>query len=105
MNKSDLQSFLQANNIKRSCRLSRTDSDIFQDSIELQSSFIKESDQICADIQGNLPALNYTLDKMLSAVELRRQQKLPQEESDEDQEDKEVVDTAMPDESMIINQK
>lgn len=84
--------------------MSRTDSDIFQDSIELQSSFIKESDQICADTL-NLPALNYTLDKMLSAVELRRQQKLPQEESDEDQEDKEVVDTAMPDESMIINQK
>uniref|UniRef100_A0A1B0G2F8 Polybromo-1 n=1 Tax=Glossina morsitans morsitans TaxID=37546 RepID=A0A1B0G2F8_GLOMM len=91
--------------LERARRLSRTDSDVFQDSIELQSFFTKKRDEICADTL-NSPALNYTLDKMLSEVEIMKQQKLPQEEPDQDQEDKEDVDTAaMHGESMIINQK
>ncbi|XP_075148339.1 protein polybromo [Haematobia irritans] len=88
---------------ERARKLSRTDSDIFQDSIELQTFFIKKRDEVCRDTLST-PALNYTVDKLLAEVELLRQQKSSQEEQDQD--DKEdVVRTATQGESMTYNQK
>ncbi|XP_067618528.1 protein polybromo-1 [Eurosta solidaginis] len=87
---------------ERARRLSRTDSDVFQDSIELQMFFIKTRDELCKDTFTS-PALQYTLDNLIADVEAMRQQKLEQEE--QDQEDKDDVDTAaMQGESMTINQ-
>ncbi|KNC29730.1 hypothetical protein FF38_05210 [Lucilia cuprina] len=91
--------------LERARKLSRTDSDVFQDSIELQSYFIKKRDEICQDTLSST-ALNYSLDKLMSEVELIRQQKLPQEEPEQDQDDKVEMDkAAMQGESMVINQK
>ncbi|XP_005177916.2 protein polybromo-1 [Musca domestica] len=89
--------------LERARKLSRTDSDIFQDSIELQTFFIKKRDEVCRDTLSS-PALSYTLDKMMAEVELLKQQKSSQEEQDQD--DKEDVDrAAMQGESMTFNQK
>uniref|UniRef100_A0A1B0C3U1 ABC transmembrane type-1 domain-containing protein n=1 Tax=Glossina palpalis gambiensis TaxID=67801 RepID=A0A1B0C3U1_9MUSC len=59
----------------------RTDSDVFQDSTELQSFFIKKRSEIRADTLSSA-ALDYSLDKMISEIEIMKQQKLPQEEPD-----------------------
>ncbi|CAD6994057.1 unnamed protein product [Ceratitis capitata] len=89
--------------LERARRLSRTDSDVFQDSIELQTFFIKKRDEMCRDTFSS-PALLYTVENLLAEVEAMRQQKLAQE--DQDQEDKDDLDTAaMQGESMTINQK
>lgn len=92
--------------LERARKLSRTDSDVFQDSIELQTYFIRKRDEICQDTLSS-PALSYSLDKLIQEVELVRQQKLTQEEPEQDQEDKVVIidKAAMQGESMIINQK
>ncbi|XP_011198605.2 protein polybromo-1 [Bactrocera dorsalis] len=89
--------------LERARRLSRTDSDVFQDSIELQMFFIKKRDELCKDTFSS-PALLYTVENLLAEVEVMRQQKVAQE--DQDQEDKDDLDTAaMQGESMTINQK
>ncbi|XP_037956696.1 protein polybromo-1 [Teleopsis dalmanni] len=89
--------------LERARKLSRTDSDVFQDSCELQTFFIKKRDEICKDTLSS-PAMLYTLEKLLSEVEAVRQQKMIQEE--QDQEDKEEVEAAAMQggESVTINQ-
>uniref|UniRef100_A0A1I8PEL3 Protein polybromo-1 n=1 Tax=Stomoxys calcitrans TaxID=35570 RepID=A0A1I8PEL3_STOCA len=88
---------------ERARKLSRTDSDIFQDSIELQTFFIRKRDEVCRDTLST-PAQNYTLDKLLAEVELLKQQKSSQE--DQDQDEKEELDRAATQgESMTYNQK
>ncbi|KAL1454034.1 hypothetical protein WDU94_010329 [Cyamophila willieti] len=57
-----------------------TDSQVFEDSIELQSYFIRQRDEICRN--GDLlhsPALNYSLLDLSTQVDELRQQKLQKE--------------------------
>ncbi|XP_065079040.1 protein polybromo-1 isoform X3 [Ochlerotatus camptorhynchus] len=88
--------------LERARKLSRTDSQVFEDSIELQSFFIKKRDELCRN--GNVlesPALSYNAMHLMAAVEALRQTKLLEEESDSE------TDTtqASQGESMTIDQK
>ncbi|XP_054286185.1 protein polybromo-1-like isoform X2 [Macrosteles quadrilineatus] len=72
--------------MERARKLSRTDSQVFEDSVELQSYFIRQRDELC--LNGDLlhsPALNYTLLDLSAAVDLTRQQKLLQEQPEEEE--------------------
>ncbi|XP_064554339.1 protein polybromo-1 [Drosophila montana] len=89
--------------MERARKLSRTDSDIFQDSIELQTYFIRKRDELCKDTLSS-PALGFTLDKLLSDVEVTRLQKVAQEEQDQEQ-DKDDFNASTKGESMTINQQ
>ncbi|XP_077514514.1 protein polybromo isoform X34 [Amblyomma americanum] len=67
----------------RARRMSRTDSQAFEDSIELQSYFIRLRDELCG--QGDVlqsPALNYGQQELTESVDLLRAQKLPQEQQE-----------------------
>ncbi|XP_075218433.1 protein polybromo isoform X4 [Lycorma delicatula] len=71
--------------LERARQLTRTDSQVFEDSIELQSYFIRQRDELCRN--GDLlhsPALNYTLMDLSNAVESIRQSKLLQEQPEEE---------------------
>nr|XP_029731908.1 protein polybromo-1-like isoform X3 [Aedes albopictus] len=88
--------------LERARKLSRTDSQVFEDSIELQSFFIKKRDELCRN--GNVlesPALSYNSMHLMAAVEALRQTKLLEEETDTE------TDTtqASQGESMTIDQK
>lgn len=88
--------------LERARKLSRTDSQVFEDSIELQSFFIKKRDELCRN--GNVlesPALSYNAMHLMAAVEALRQTKLLEEETDLE------TDTtqASQGESMTIDQK
>lgn len=72
--------------LERSRRLSRTDSQIFEDSIELQSFFIRKRDELCKDVLTS-PALSYTAMHLSAAVEAVRQSKLLQEEQEQENDD------------------
>ncbi|XP_077556575.1 protein polybromo isoform X3 [Haemaphysalis longicornis] len=67
----------------RARRISRTDSQAFEDSVELQSYFIRLRDELCG--QGDVlqsPALNYGQQELTESVDLLRAQKLPQEQQE-----------------------
>ncbi|XP_049880509.1 protein polybromo-1 isoform X2 [Pectinophora gossypiella] len=69
---------------ERARRLSRTDSQIFEDSVELQAYYIAQRDLLCrAALQS--PALHFTRDALATSVELVKQCKLLQETEDEDE--------------------
>lgn len=97
--------------MERARKLSRTDSQVFEDSIELQSCFIRQRDELCRG--GDLlqsPALSYTLLHLAAAVEATRQQKLLQEQPEEEAETrssedsiKETVTNAAAGDSMSFN--
>ncbi len=91
----------------RARKLSRTDSQVFEDSIELQSFFIRKRDELCKN--GEIlssPALSYTAMHLSAAVEALRQDKLLQEGSTgEEKEEIEPVATQTQCESMTIDQK
>ncbi|KAK9506268.1 hypothetical protein O3M35_008237 [Rhynocoris fuscipes] len=74
---------------QRARSLSRSDSQVFEDSVELQSFFIRQRDELCRN--GDLlhsPALNYTLMDLSSVVDEERQTKQAQEQQlDGDQQD------------------
>ncbi|KAK3930738.1 Protein polybromo-1 [Frankliniella fusca] len=86
--------------LERARNLSRTDSQAFEDSIELQSFFIKLRDELCrgGDLL-NSPALNYTLYTLADAVEQTRQQKLLQEQPEDDLEASRTGDETKPTEN------
>lgn len=68
---------------ERARRVSRTDSQAFEDSVELQSYFIKLRDELCAN--GDVlqsPALNYGSQDLAESVEATKAQKLPQEQQE-----------------------
>lgn len=69
---------------ERARRLSRTDSQIFEDSVELQTYYVSQRDSLC---KGTLvsPALAFTRDALTTSVELIKQCKLLQENDDEDE--------------------
>ncbi|XP_058063027.1 protein polybromo-1 [Anopheles bellator] len=89
--------------LERARRLSRTDSQVFEDSIELQSYFIKKRDDLCHN--GHIlesPALSYNAMHLSAAVESLRQAKLLQEE--ETDTDNDAVQPSQG-ESMTIDHK
>ncbi|KFB53399.1 AGAP001099-PA-like protein [Anopheles sinensis] len=89
--------------LERARRLSRTDSQVFEDSIELQSFFIKKRDELCQNGQVlESPALSYNAMHLSAAVESLRQTKLLQEE--EADTDSDAVQPSQG-ESMTIDQK
>ncbi|XP_018906134.2 protein polybromo-1 isoform X2 [Bemisia tabaci] len=70
---------------ERARKLSRTDSQVFEDSVELQSFFIRQRDELCRN--GDLlhsPALNYSLLDLSTAVDIVRQEKLIEEQPEEE---------------------
>ncbi|XP_048486476.1 protein polybromo-1 isoform X3 [Plutella xylostella] len=79
---------------ERARRLSRTDSQIFEDAVELQSYYIEQRDKLCAGTLQS-PALSFTKELMTTSIELVKQCKLLQENTDED-ETRSSTDESMP---------
>ncbi|VVC98666.1 unnamed protein product [Leptidea sinapis] len=75
-------------------RLSRTDSQIFEDAVELQAYYIEQRDLLCRNTLIS-PALNFTKDTMTTSVELIKQCKLLQE-NDEEDETRSSTDESLP---------
>lgn len=95
---------------ERARRLSRTDSQVFEDSIELQSYFIMQRDEICRN--GDMfssPALNYTYLHLTESIEGCKQSKLIQEPTEEEttnSDDSNLKENpTTPGESMTCNQR
>ncbi len=73
--------------IKRKLKLSytthdlyRTDSEIFEDAVELQQFFIRIRDELCKNGEILMsPALSYTSKHLHSDVEKEKKEKLPRE--------------------------
>ena len=62
------------------CHVYRTDSEIFEDAVELQHFFIKIRDELCKNGEILLtPALSYTHKHLNSDVEQEKREKLPKE--------------------------
>ncbi|KAJ8985335.1 hypothetical protein NQ317_008366 [Molorchus minor] len=98
--------------MERARRLSRTDSQIFEDSVELQMYFIRQRDELCRN--GELlssPALIYTISDAKSAIEQMRQNKLLKESLEDETETRSSDDSIIKDgtmnvgESMTCNQQ
>ncbi|XP_050685082.1 protein polybromo-1 isoform X2 [Leptidea sinapis] len=79
---------------ERARRLSRTDSQIFEDAVELQAYYIEQRDLLCRNTLIS-PALNFTKDTMTTSVELIKQCKLLQE-NDEEDETRSSTDESLP---------
>ncbi|XP_041985190.1 protein polybromo-1 isoform X2 [Aricia agestis] len=69
---------------ERARRLSRTDSQIFEDSVELQTYYTQQRDLLCRNTLSS-PALSFTTDHITTSVELVKQCKLLQENDDEEE--------------------
>ncbi|XP_018567021.1 protein polybromo-1 isoform X3 [Anoplophora glabripennis] len=98
--------------LDRARRLSRTDSQTFEDATELQMYFIKQRDELCK--QGEIlssPALIYTVDDAKTAIEQLRQSKLLKESLEEETETRSSDDSIIKEsninvgESMTCNQQ
>eukprot|EP00064_Thunnus_orientalis_P008918 superscaffoldBa00001096_g8941 len=75
--------------LEKARRLHRTDSEIFEDSVELQQFFIKIRDELCKNGEILLStSLNYTLKHLHSDVDQEKREKIPKE-IEEDKEKKE----------------
>ncbi|XP_055373679.1 protein polybromo-1 [Condylostylus longicornis] len=86
--------------LERGRKLSRTDSQVFEDSIELQTFFINKRDELCKGVLSS-PALNYKISHLNETVEAIRQSKSMLEEQDLEEPDT----AATQGESMTIDQK
>ncbi|KAM4582070.1 polybromo 1, like isoform 3-T3 [Fundulus diaphanus] len=87
--------------LEKARRLSRTDSEVFEDAVELQQFFIKIRDELCKNGEILLStALNYTLKHLHNDVEQDKREKIPKEieedkqkmEEEEKQEKKKAED-------------
>ncbi|XP_027135668.1 polybromo 1, like isoform X3 [Larimichthys crocea] len=66
--------------LEKARRLHRTDSEIFEDSVELQQFFIKIRDELCKNGEILLSvSLNYTLKHLHSDVDQEKREKIPKE--------------------------
>jgi len=62
------------------CVIIRTDSEIFEDSVELHYFFVKIRDELCKNGELLLtPALSYTSKHLHSDIDQEKREKLPQE--------------------------
>uniref|UniRef100_A0A146VZB6 Protein polybromo-1 n=1 Tax=Fundulus heteroclitus TaxID=8078 RepID=A0A146VZB6_FUNHE len=87
--------------LEKARRLNRTDSEVFEDAVELQQFFIKIRDELCKNGEILLStALNYTLKHLHNDVEQDKREKIPKEieedkqkmEEEEKQEKKKAED-------------
>ncbi|XP_065097827.1 protein polybromo-1 isoform X2 [Paramisgurnus dabryanus] len=70
--------------LEKARRLHRTDSEIFEDSVELQQFFIRIRDELCKNGEILLsPALSYTTKHLHSDVEKEKKEKLPKENEED----------------------
>lgn len=89
--------------LDRARQLSRTDSQIFEDSIELQSFFIQKRDELCKKGQTlSTPALSFTAAELNAQVDALKQTKLLQEEQDLDNDE---IAATQGGQSVTIDQK
>ncbi|KAM4613548.1 polybromo 1, like isoform 2-T3 [Polymixia lowei] len=66
--------------LEKARRLHRTDSEIFEDAVELQQFFVKIRDELCKNGEILMsPALNYTSKHLHSDVEQEKREKIPRE--------------------------
>uniref|UniRef100_A0A3Q2PIJ1 Protein polybromo-1 n=1 Tax=Fundulus heteroclitus TaxID=8078 RepID=A0A3Q2PIJ1_FUNHE len=66
--------------LEKARRLNRTDSEVFEDAVELQQFFIKIRDELCKNGEILLStALNYTLKHLHNDVEQDKREKIPKE--------------------------
>ncbi|XP_032893193.1 protein polybromo-1 isoform X9 [Amblyraja radiata] len=66
--------------LERARRLNRTDSEIYEDAVELQHFFIKIRDELCKNGEILLsPALSFTLKHLQHDLEKEKKEKLPKE--------------------------
>uniref|UniRef100_A0A3Q3KGU8 Protein polybromo-1 n=1 Tax=Monopterus albus TaxID=43700 RepID=A0A3Q3KGU8_MONAL len=66
--------------LEKARRLHRTDSEVFEDAVELQQFFIKIRDELCKNGEILLSsALNYTFKHLHSDVEQEKREKIPKE--------------------------
>ncbi|KAL3277952.1 hypothetical protein HHI36_013292 [Cryptolaemus montrouzieri] len=81
--------------LDRARRLSRTDSQIFEDSVEMQKYFIKQRDKLCK--YGELlqsRALNFSLSDLTAAVEFLKQSKVLKESLEDETETRSSDDSS-----------
>jgi protein polybromo-1 len=91
---------------ERARRLSRTDSQVFEDSIEMQSFFIRKRDEICKGGEVlSSPAFTYNAMHLSAAVENMRQTKILQEEEPEAEPETNVVAPSQSESMSVDNGK
>lgn len=75
--------------------ITRTDSEIFEDAVELQQFFIKIRDELCKNGEILLSsAMNYTTKHLHSDVDQEKREKIPQEiEEDKQKKDDDEGDS------------
>ncbi|XP_074547684.1 polybromo 1, like isoform X2 [Halichoeres trimaculatus] len=80
--------------LEKARRLHRTDSEIFEDAVELQQFFIKIRDELCKNGEILISAaVNYTLKHLHSDVDQEKREKIPKEiEEDRKKEEEEEVE-------------
>uniref|UniRef100_A0A673MSP4 Protein polybromo-1-like n=1 Tax=Sinocyclocheilus rhinocerous TaxID=307959 RepID=A0A673MSP4_9TELE len=84
--------------LEKARRLNRTDSEIFEDSVELQHFFVKIRDELCKNGEILLtPALSYTSKHLHADIDQEKREKLPQE-IEEDRLKREEDKKALPEE-------
>ncbi|XP_055068904.2 polybromo 1, like isoform X2 [Misgurnus anguillicaudatus] len=87
--------------LEKARRLNRTDSEIFEDSVELQQFFVKIRDELCKNGEILLtPALSYTSKHLHADVDQEKREKLP-EEMEEDQLKREEEKKALPEDGKV----
>ncbi|CAH1167174.1 unnamed protein product [Phyllotreta striolata] len=93
--------------MERARRLSRTDSQVFQDAVELQLYFIKQRDELCNN--GDLlssPALIYTeIDAKASIDDIRAEKAMKESLSLIDEEEPDTPSRSSSENSILIGQK
>ncbi|XP_063070852.1 polybromo 1, like isoform X3 [Engraulis encrasicolus] len=66
--------------LEKARRINRTDSEIFEDSVELQQFFVKMRDELCKNGEILMsPALSYSAKHLHNDVEQEKREKLPRE--------------------------
>ncbi|CAG5124399.1 unnamed protein product [Candidula unifasciata] len=75
---------------ERARKLSRTDSQLYEDAVEMQNFFIKTRDELCKNGELLLtPALSYTERHLAQALEMEQKEKLEQEKQELEKQDEE----------------
>lgn len=89
----------------RARRISRTNTQIFEDTAVMQEYFIKQRDELCKN--GELlssPALTYTLDDANSSIEQLRQNKLLRESLEEETETRSSDDSLIRETNLLVGE-
>jgi len=77
------------------CSFRRTDSEVFEDAVELQQFYVKIRDELCKNGEILLsPAVNYTSKHLHGDVEQEKRDKIP-EELEEDKQKREEESKGM----------